>query len=100
VREPGLQAGAGPVDHVIGGAFPGGELVEPGQGRLGQAQSRYGLLVARGVGPGDPGPAGQRFQGEPLHDERDYDHCGGDGQDQVRASACGFVHGCASGRLP
>ena len=45
---PGLQVGVDPVDHVIGRAFPGGELVQAGQGRLGQAQPGHGLLVARG----------------------------------------------------
>jgi hypothetical protein len=78
VPDPDLQAGAGPVDHVIGGAVTGGELVEPGQGRLGQAQPGHGLLMARGIGPGDPGPPDQRFEGEPLHDERDHDHRGGE----------------------
>jgi len=56
VPEPHLQAGAGPVDHVIGGAVPGGDLVEPGQGRLGQVQPGHGCLAARGAGPGDAAP--------------------------------------------
>src|SRR5579871_4285033 len=34
--DPGLQAGPGAVDHVIGSAVAGGELIEPGQRRLGQ----------------------------------------------------------------
>ena len=55
--DPGLQAGPGPVDRVIGGAVAVGELVEPGQGRLGQAQPGYGLLVLRVAGPGDAGEA-------------------------------------------
>ncbi len=76
--DPGLQAGPGPVDHVIGSAVAGRELIEPGQGRLGQAQPGHGLFMARVRGPGDPGPPDQRFEGEPLHDERDHDHRGGE----------------------
>jgi hypothetical protein len=67
--DPGLQAGPGPVDRVVGGAVGVGELVQPGQGRLSQAQPGHGLLVARPAGRRDPGQADQRFQGEALHDK-------------------------------
>ena len=81
--DAGLQAGAGPVDHRVGGGVVAGEFVEPGQGRLGQAQPGHGFLVAGVGGAGDPGEPGQRFEGEPLDEERDHDDRGGEDQDEI-----------------
>src|SRR6266581_1400713 len=44
--DAGLQAGADPVDHGIWGGVTAGELIKPGQGRLGQAQLGDGFLMA------------------------------------------------------
>jgi hypothetical protein len=56
----------GPVDRVIGGAVADGELVQPGQGGLGQAEPGHGLLVAGAVRAGYPGQPDQRYEGESL----------------------------------
>jgi hypothetical protein len=63
VPDAGLQAGAGPVDHGARGGRTADQLVEPGQGRLGQPQPGGGFLVAGGGWAGDPGEPGQRLQG-------------------------------------
>ena len=63
VRDAGLQVAADPVDHGVGGAITARHLLEPGEGRLSQAQPGEGFLVARRGGPGDPGEPGQRAPG-------------------------------------
>ena len=67
-----------------GGGAAIGQFLQAGQARLGHAQPGEGLFVQRaGASEAEPGEAGQRFQGEALHDQRDHDCGGGQHQHQV-----------------
>jgi len=64
--DPGLQAGPGPVNRVIGRGATVSELAQAGQGRLGQPQPGDGLLMTVAAWLRDPSQPDQRFQGEPC----------------------------------
>ncbi|MGN6792104.1 MAG: hypothetical protein ACTHJW_06910 [Streptosporangiaceae bacterium] len=83
LAQPGLEAGAGPIDDIVSGCLAGGEFVEPGEACLGQPDPGQGFFVRSAARAGDSGEPGERFKGEALHDEGDHDDRRGDDEDEV-----------------
>ena len=57
-------------------------VLQPLQARLDRAASRLALLEQLRVIDGQPQPANQRLERDPLHDQGDQDHSEGDEDDQ------------------